>query len=201
MKTLKDSEREMLFSFFEQVYPLTKDDFENIVTYIRKKAYKKGEFVLEMDQIETKTNFILKGVIHQFVIIDDETFTIDISLPGMSFNNFTSFVEETPSKQLQEAIADSEILYLEKTDSEKLLIENPAFCYIYAKLYEQVHLEREKRSLLLQYKNAEKRFELFLNTIQKSSRFLNEVSQKLIASYLSLTPETYSRVKKRFYKK
>jgi CRP/FNR family transcriptional regulator, anaerobic regulatory protein len=201
MKTLKDSEREMLFSFFEQVYPLTKDDFENIVTYIRKKAYKKGEFVLEMDQIETKTNFILKGVIHQFVIIDDETFTIDISLPGMSFNNFTSFVEETPSKQLQEAIADSEILYLEKTDSEKLLIESPAFCIIYAKLYEQVHLEREKRSLLLQYKNAEKRFELFLNTIQKSSRFLNEVSQKLIASYLSLTPETYSRVKKSFYKK
>jgi CRP/FNR family transcriptional regulator, anaerobic regulatory protein len=201
MKTLKDSEREMLFSFFEQVYPLTKDDFEKIVTYIRKKAYKKGEFVLEMDQIETKTNFILKGVIHQFVIIDDETFTIDISLPGMSFNNFTSFVEETPSKQLQEAIADSEILYIEKTDSEKLLIESPAFCYIYAKLYEQVHLEREKRSLLLQYKNAEKRFELFLNTIQKSSRFLNEVSQKLIASYLSLTPETYSRVKKSFYKK
>jgi CRP-like cAMP-binding protein len=201
MKMLKASEQDMLYSFFEQVYPLTKDDFKNIVKYIKKKEYKKGEFVLNIDQIENKTSFILKGIIHQLVIIDNEAFTIDISLPGMSFNNFTSFVEETPSKQIQEVIADSEILYLEKKDSEKLLIENLSFCYIYSKLYEQVHLEREKRSLLLQHKNAGKRFELFLDTIQKSNRFLNEVSQKLIASYLNLTPETYSRVKKSYYKK
>jgi CRP-like cAMP-binding protein len=201
MKMLKASEHDMLYSFFEQVYPLTKDDFKNIVKYIKKKEYKKGEFVLNIDQIENKTSFILKGIIHQLVIIDNEAFTIDISLPGMSFNNFTSFVEETPSNQIQEVIADSEILYLEKKDSEKLLIENPSFCYIYSKLYEQVHLEREKRSLLLQHKNAGKRFELFLDTIQKSNRFLNEVSQKLIASYLNLTPETYSRVKKSYYKK
>jgi CRP-like cAMP-binding protein len=201
MKMLKASEQDMLYSFFEQVYPLTKDDFKNIVKYIKKKEYKKGEFVLNIDQIENKTSFILKGIIHQLVIINNEAFTIDISLPGMSFNNFTSFVEETPSKQIQEVIADSEILYLEKKDSEKLLIENPSFCYIYSKLYEQVHLEREKRSLLLQHKNAGKRFELFLDTIQKSNRFLNEVSQKLIASYLNLTPETYSRVKKSYYKK
>lgn len=198
---LKVSEEEMLYSFFEQVYPLTKDDFKNIIKYIKKEEFKKGDFILKMDQIENKTCFILKGVVHQFVIIDDENFTIDISLPGMSFNNFTSFVEETPSNQIQEVISDSEILYLEKKDSEKLLIESPSFCYIYSKLYEQVHLEREKRSLILQHKNAEKRFELFLETIQKSNRFLNEVSQKLIASYLNLTPETYSRVKKSYYKK
>jgi CRP-like cAMP-binding protein len=198
---LKDSEQDLLYSFFEKIYPLAKYDFKNIVKYIKKKEYKKGEFVLNIDQIENKTSFILKGIIHQLVIIDNEAFTIDISLPGMSFNNFTSFVEETPSNQIQEVIADSEILYLEKKDSEKLLIENPSFCYIYSKLYERVHLEREKRSLLLQHKNAGKRFELFLDTIQKSNRFLNEVSQKLIASYLNLTPETYSRVKKSYYKK
>lgn len=201
MEILSPSEKEMLYSFFEQVYPLTKDDFENIIKYIKKKEFKKGHFILKMDQVENKTSFILKGIIHQFVIIEDETFTIDISLPGMSFNNFTSFVEETPSNQIQEVIADSEIIYLEKKDSEKLLIETPSFCYIYTKLYEQVHLEREKRSLILQHKSAEKRFELFLETIQKSNRFLNEISQKLIASYLNLTPETYSRVKKTYYKK
>lgn len=201
MKTITASEQEMLYLFFSQVYPLTKDDFSAIAKVIKKKTYRKGEFVLNTNQQETKTNFILKGVIHQFVIIDDESFTIDISLAGMSFNSFTSFIEETPSNQVQEAITDSEILYLEKKDSERLLLESPSFCYIYSKLYEQVHLEREKRSLLLQHKNAGKRFELFMDTIQKSDRFLNEVSQKLIACYLSLTPETYSRVKKDYYKK
>jgi len=198
---LKASEQEILYLFFSTVYPLTRDEFKDIIKYIKKKEYKKGEFILDTGQIENKTSFILKGIIHQFVIIDNEIFTIDISLEGMSFNNFTSFVDETPSNQVQKTITDSKILYLEKKNSEKLLIESPSFCYIYTKLYEQVHLEREKRSLLLQHKNAEKRFELFLETIEKSNRFLNEVSQKLIASYLNLTPETYSRVKKNYYKK
>jgi hypothetical protein len=62
-------------------------------------------------------------------------------------------------------------------------------------------LEREKRSLVLQYKNAYKKFELFLLSIAKSEDFLKEVPQKLIANYLSLTPETYSRVKKKYLKK
>lgn len=39
----------MLYSFFEQVYPLTKDNFKNIVKYIKKKEYKKGEFVLNRE--------------------------------------------------------------------------------------------------------------------------------------------------------
>lgn len=49
MKMLKASEQDMLYSFFEQVYPLTKDDFKNIVKYIKKKEYKKGEFVLNRE--------------------------------------------------------------------------------------------------------------------------------------------------------
>ncbi|WP_229792649.1 Crp/Fnr family transcriptional regulator [Ulvibacter litoralis] len=168
---------------------------------MKKKKIKQGEILLNIGQIETKTSLVLKGFIHQYLIIDGNLYTIDFSLAGMSFNNFTSYMENSPSNQIQEAITDSEILYFEKKDIDKFLLESHPFSYIYTRLFEQVHLEREKRSLILQHKNANKRYELFLNTISKSKVFLEQVPQKLIANYLGMTPETYSRVKKKYLKK
>lgn len=200
MKEHFSVEENILFDFFNQVYPLTEKDFEPLAKVIRKKEIKKGEFLLNIGQVETKTSLVLKGFIHQYTIIEDNLFTIDFSLAGMSFNNFTSYMENSPSDQVQEALTDSEIIYFEKEDIDKLLLQSHPFSIIYTKLFEQVHLEREKRSLILQHKNAYKKYELFLNTISKSKRFLEEVPQKLIANYLGMTAETYSRVKKTYLK-
>ncbi|MDO6820097.1 Crp/Fnr family transcriptional regulator [Zobellia sp. 1_MG-2023] len=200
MKEHFSVEENILFDFFNQVYPLTEKDFEPLAKVIRKKKIKKGEFLLDIGQVETKTSLVLKGFIHQYTIIEDNLFTIDFSLAGMSFNNFTSYMENSPSDQVQEALTDSEIIYFEKEDIDKLLLQSHPFSIIYTKLFEQVHLEREKRSLILQHKNAYKKYELFLNTISKSKRFLEEVPQKLIANYLGMTAETYSRVKKTYLK-
>lgn len=201
MKENFSGEENALFDFFNQVYPITEMDFIPLRKVIKKKKLRKGEILLNIGQVETKTSLVLKGFIHQYVIIEENLFTIDFSLEGMSFNNFTSYMENSPSNQVQEAITDTEILYFEKNDIEKLLLENHSFSYIYTKLFEQVHLEREKRSLLLQHKNASKKYELFLDTISKSKTFLEQVPQKLIANYLGITPETYSRVKKEYLKK
>tara|TARA_R110002051_G_scaffold290773_1_gene354385 strand:- start:19775 stop:20386 length:612 start_codon:yes stop_codon:yes gene_type:complete len=201
MQKAHPKEIQILFDFFNQVYPITEEEFEPISKVLKKKSYKKGEAILNIGQIETKTSFILKGTVHQYVIIEHEIFTIDFSLTGMSFNNFTSYMENSPSNQIQVALTDVDILYFEKTAIQKLLLESQPFCYIYTKLFEQVHLEREKRSLLLQHKNAYNRYELFFKTIVKSKDFLEEIPQKLIANYLGMTPETYSRVKKEYLKK
>ncbi|REG99653.1 Crp/Fnr family transcriptional regulator [Flavobacterium aquicola] len=199
--SIQSSEKEILFHFFNQVHPISKEDFEPIANVCKKSTYKKNEIILDFGQIETKTSLVLKGAVHQYVIVDDNLCTIDFSLAGMSYNCFTSYVENSPSNQIQEALTDVEIIFIEKSDAERLLLENHAFCYIYTKLYEQVHLEREKRSLVLQHKNAYKKFEMFLLSIAKSEDFLKEIPQKLIANYLSITPETYSRVKKKYLKK
>ena len=194
-------EENILYSFLNTVYPLTELEFKPIAEILKKKKYKKGEIILNIGQVETKTSLLIKGFVHQYVIIEGELFTIDFSLSGMGFNNFTSYIENSPSNQIQQAITDVEVLYFKKKDIEKLLLESQPFCYIYTKLFEQVHLEREKRSLILQHKDAGKKYELFLKTIEKSKIFIEEIPQKLIANYLGMSPETYSRVKKEYLKK
>jgi hypothetical protein len=54
---------------------------------------------------------------------------------------------------------------------------------------------------MLQNKNAFKRFELFINTNENTKKYLEEAPQRIIAEYLNLTPEIFSRVKKDFFRK
>lgn len=189
---------EILYTLFSKIYPLSKEEFEVIMKSFKTERYKKGDEILSYGQIERRTSLVISGMVHQTVMIDGEVFTNDISLSGMYYNNLTSYLAENPSIEVQTALTDVEVLYLEKDAAEKLRYENHAFCYIYSKSWEITHSEREKRSYMLQNKNAYNRFDIFMKTNENAKRYLEEVPQRIIAEYLSLTPETLSRVKKEF---
>ncbi|WP_147676928.1 Crp/Fnr family transcriptional regulator [Algibacter pacificus] len=192
---------ETLYLLFSQIYPLSKDEFDLIIKNTKTERYKKGDEILSYGQIERRTSMVLSGIVLQTIMIDGEVFTNDISLSGMYYNNLISYLDESPSIETQTALTDVEILYLEKEAAEKLRYKNHAFNYIYSKSWEKTHSEREKRSYMLQNKNAYKRFEIFMKTNENAKRYLEEIPQRIIAEYLSLTPETFSRVKKEFFQK
>jgi signal-transduction protein with cAMP-binding, CBS, and nucleotidyltransferase domain len=134
----------ILFNSFSQIYPLSKEDFKLFMQSFKSESYKKGDEILSFGQIENRTSMVLNGMVHQTVIIGNEIFTVDISLSGMYYNNLKSYLEESPSIEVQTALTDLDILYIEKEAAEQLRYENHAFCYIYSKSWEKTHLEREK---------------------------------------------------------
>jgi hypothetical protein len=109
----------------------------------------------------------------------------DISLSEMYFNNLKSYLEETPSVEIQTAITDVEVLYLTKEQAEKLRYENHAFCYIYiyAKSWEKTHLEREKRSYLLQKKMPSN----VLNYLCKPIKMQTDTCKKFLKTWSQTT--------------
>lgn len=200
MNTISANDKDLIFSLFTKIYPLTNADFQPIVNVLKKASYKKGETILNIGQIETRINFVIKGVVHMYCLIDGDIFTINISLAGMIFNSLSSYTKVEPTNEVQEAITDVDIIYLDKKDIEELLKNNHPFCFIYAKLYEHVLMEREQRTLLLQHKSSYKKYEYFINSIDSSQRYLQEAPQKLVSQYLGLAPETFCRAKNQFLK-
>lgn len=201
MSTISQNDLNTIQQLFSTITPVTETDVNTIGVSLKKTAYHKGEKILDIGQIETRINFVIKGIVHMYTFLDGEAFTINISLPGMLFNSLDSYIYSQPTNDIQEAVTDVEIIYLEKKNVEILLKQNNSFCYIYAKLYEQVLNTREQRTLLLQYKSAHKRYNHFIHNIANAERYLLEVPQKLVAHYLGLAPETYCRIKKQFLKK
>ena len=198
MQNITNSDIELVYNLFSQITSVTKNNLEDVIPFLKKVRFKKNEKILDIGQIETRLNFVIKGIVHMYTYIDGEIFTINISLPGMLFNSLDSYLYKKPTSDIQEVVSDVEILFIEKKDAEQLMLNNNTFCYIYAKLFEQVLSTREQRTLMLQYKDAWKRFEHFINLIPDANLYLQEVPQKIIANYMGLAPETYCRVKNQY---
>ncbi len=198
MQNITNSDIELVYNLFSQITSVTKNNLEEVIPFLKKVRFKKNEKILDIGQIETRLNFVIKGIVHMYTYIDGEIFTINISLPGMLFNSLDSYLYKKPTTDIQEVVSDVEILFIEKKDTEQLMLNNNTFCYIYAKLFEQVLSTREQRTLMLQYKDAWKRFEHFINLIPDANLYLQEVPQKIIANYMGLAPETYCRVKNQY---
>jgi len=169
-----------------------------LLHHIEQREYKKGDYILKYNQIEDKVSFLLKGKTHQYKIDNGSVRTLNIAFPIMSFCSYISYIKEIPSEQIIQAIDDVSLLYIRKESIEKLTKESPILCYIAYKLLEKVHLEREIRADILQCNSAYSRFEKFVTLDKKASYYLKNVPQKLIASYIGLTPQSFSKAKKMY---
>ncbi len=191
----------LLYDFFKQVITFTDEEFIRIIKPLKKRCYKKGDAILKEGEVEIKTSFVLKGTVHQYIYDRDEQITINISPSGLTFNSLKSYKLGTPSVEIHEALTDVELLYIEKDDLEKLLEESYVFRLFLYRVYENVLLDRENRMFLLQHKSPTKRFELFIETVERAEWLLNKVKDKYIASYLNMTPQQYCREKSKYLKR
>ena len=198
MKKISASDHLVLYEFFNSTGQLIDEIFEEISNYFIKRSYKKGDSILKAGDVETKSNIVIKGVVHQYVFDKDESITINITPKGLCFNSLKSYIEESPSVEIHEAITDVEILSIEKEDLEILAKKNHEFSYLMFKVYEKILLDRENRMFMLQYRSPSRRYSLFHEIVERSRWILEDTQDKYIASYLNMTPQQYSKEKKKF---
>lgn len=191
--------KQTVYNVLHELFSISEKEFEPLKKILKTKVYKKGDLILKRGEIDNKNSFVVSGIVHQYVMIKDNMYTIDIKLSGMFFNSLKSYLEGSKSLEIHEAITDVEIVTFEKHSFEKLFNEHK-FCFIYMKSIESKFLERENRAFILQHLSAFERFRLFVELNSNAQRFLLEVPQKILATYLAMTPQTYSKVKKRYFK-
>ena len=200
MKVFSPLERQILYENFEKECKLSQSEFEFILSFVKKKEYRKGDYISNHLDLDFNASFLMNGMVHHYVIFEGDSMTVDISLSGINFKNYFTSVDDSKSQYLHRAMTDLLLLYIDKKDLCHLLMNSKIFSCLHAKMHEQFNLEREKRAFILQNKSAFRKFELFVSTMSIADRLIKEVPQKMIASLLGLTPETYSRVKKTYFK-
>jgi len=189
---------DFLFEILHHQFGLTRQQYEPLGKITKEKYFKKGEFILKEGQVDRYVHFLKEGIVHQYVWMKEKVHTVDIKLSGMSFNGLKSYVEESPSLEIQEAITDVVLVSFAKKDFEELMKQH-LFCFMYMKSIEQIFVIRENRTILLQHNSASERFRIFMDTDLNANRLLLEAPQKLLANYLTMAPETFSKVKKEYF--
>jgi len=184
---------EKLRVFFERSFPVTDEQFEFIKTLFIPKKVKKGEFLLREGEISRYSIFVAFGCLRTYTIDDTGKEHILQFSPENWWTGDMSFKSNVPSRCFIEAIEDSEVLLTELSSIQKLNNHIPASAAQYETALQKSVEAKNQRIISSLSATAEERYNDF---VKKYPSLLQRVPQHMIASYLGISPETLSRIRK-----
>lgn len=155
-----------------------------------KKLKKQQTFMMEGD-ICTKIYFVKSGVIKQYYISDGKEFIQNFFFENDVATVYNSFLTQEPSDSCMEAIEDTELLVLSYQSFRTIAKAKPE---LNAHVTISMSKMNSKRVNLLLMTDGTLRYKKFL---EYEHNITQRVPQYMIASYLGMSPETLSRIRKR----
>ena len=183
-----------LMTILNYFHPLS----EKVVKFFREHAYSvsfnKGELLLEAGQVCQHIYFIKKGVVRGFIREGKREITTWITAEGEMVSSILRFEEKGSAIENMQAIEDSEMLAMTLADLQDLYEQFPEFNIVSRKLLQQYYSDAETRAFIARLTNAETKYKQFLI---RYSHFANRIPLTYIASFLGMTLETLSRVRRK----
>lgn len=191
-KTMK--EQEILIEFAKKHIEISTEDEEKIKKYFKVRNVEKNEILLNAGEVCNHLYFVVQGILRTFHLNANGTeFTRLIRKENQFCTVLLSFLEKKSSVATIQALEKGVLLVISSEDFRTLTKESEIAQKIYTKTledFENFHLKRLE--FLTSYSPKEKT-EIFLKEYHELEPRLTD---KVIASYLQITPETYCRCKK-----
>ncbi|MEO0728251.1 MAG: Crp/Fnr family transcriptional regulator [Bacteroidota bacterium] len=185
-------------TYINQYAALSQSDWEQIAACLTERSYSKGAILLEEGKICRKLYFLESGLMHYYVNRDGREVTKYFTEPPYCFTSQRSLTKDLPAGESIQAITDSRVWEMSKSDAFRLLDELPSWNTFVRTLIQEVQYYTEVILEDLQNKTAEERY---AEMITERNTLLEQVPLKYLASYLGIAPQSLSRIRKRFYER
>jgi len=182
--------------FFAQYVNLSDTELDDITARFKTKAVKKNSYLLRQGETCKDLVFVQKGCLRLYYLEDAIEISVWFAFQHSSAIEIYSFISGNPSNYFLQAIEDSEVLYLPKTELNKLYKTQPKMQEMMRNFWEDVILNLLERFTALQTDSAEKRYRDLLN----KPGYLETIPQKYLASFIGVTPTSLSRIRKQIKK-
>ncbi|MCH7407785.1 Crp/Fnr family transcriptional regulator [Belliella sp. DSM 111904] len=171
------------------------EDFEVILSHFSEKTLRKRQYFLEEGEICKHMAFIVKGAMRKYYMDEKGTeHVIDLYIENWWAGDRESFVMQTPSIYFIDAWEDCEMFLISRQSVTALCEQCPAFNEFILKLDERNSIASQKRITYSVSFNAEKRYQFFLDS---HPYFVDRFPQHVVASYLGITKDTLSRIRRK----
>jgi CRP-like cAMP-binding protein len=183
----------VLKSYFKERTEITDEKLDSLSPYFKEKAVKKNEFLLREGEVCKFNYFVVSGCLRLYSV-NKEGFenTRYFAFEGKFGTSFTSLITGQPSIEYIQSLEKSLVLAINREDFFNLVENEPAVNKIYRGILESAYITTQKRIYNLQGSDSLDRLKWLLG---QQPKIFNRLSNKVIASYLGITPYTLSRLK------
>lgn len=167
------------------------DELKKIVKTTR---VRKRQFIDQPGFTSGYRNYIYQGAFRSFFVDNEgKDHTVQIAIEDWFVSDFYSYITQTPATLFVEALEDAIILQMTYHDIEGLCKKTHSLSEYFRITTERAFAFSRKRALSNLSKDAEQRY---LEFTERYPGMANRIPQKVIASYLGMSPEFLSRIRR-----
>ncbi|HEY5370937.1 MAG TPA: Crp/Fnr family transcriptional regulator [Hanamia sp.] len=173
---------------------LTKENIEDIIFHFEEKELQAGMDFLKMGKVSNEIGFVDSGVVRTYSVNEKgEEGTRYFFRENQFIVDLESYYSRNPSTYPLQAVINSRILFVKRQDWEKLTEKIPQLYILTKSLSEALLLNKLKDNDFLNFGTATEKYREFVKRYPDLALY---VPQQYIASYLKITPQSLSRIRK-----
>jgi CRP/FNR family transcriptional regulator len=166
-----------------------------LIKYFKYRTYQKKEFLLKEGQVCRSIHFVENGCLRMFFLNNKTNEQItQFAMENWWISDFFSFTDQNPSAYFIQTVEKSDVLSIDLFSFEVLLKELPQMERYFRIIMQRAVAASQLRIKYMFELSKEEFYNLFCTSFPE---FVQRVPQYMIASYLGLTPEYVSELRKR----
>ena len=180
--------------FIDHISPMNDSDWDFFSSKLKEVAFDKNTTVLKIGKIEQHLSFIAKGIVRLYIPKEEADVTFGFLFENEFVTAYDSFLTQTPSEYQIETLTETMLWQISYKDLQEVYKNTSIGNIIGRKMAENMYLRKSKRELSLLSQTAEERY---LSLFSDRPKLLKQIPLKYIASYIGVTPQALSRIRKR----
>ena len=187
-----------LIKHFSNYLPLDEKEINELKSCIKERIIKRRQYILQEGDICKHYSFVNEGCFKMYKVdANGKEHNLQFAIENEWIADIGSFHSENSSELYIEAIEQSIVLQIEKADLLYLYTHYPKFDRNFRVIIENDFIALQNRVLHNISSTAEERY---LDFLKKQPNLFNRISNVQIASYLGVTPEFLSAIRKKIAK-
>jgi len=179
--------------FVQKYVDLSEEQINLFIPYLEVRQFAKKQAILPEGQVEDHLNLIIKGLIRKYIVIDQRQKTLQLATEGHVVLSEHSFYKRHPSDMVIEALEPSLLISIRYDNFQQCMETIEGAEQLARRLMTYLFIKKDAYYLDCVKSTARQRF---IHYITQHPQMMRQVPQKILASYLDIKPETFSRMKR-----
>jgi CRP-like cAMP-binding protein len=185
---------EQVRKYLDNISTQSDADWHFFSSRLVRQEFPKKRIILRTGQVENYLSFIEKGIIRFYVPKEENDLTFSFAFSNSFVSAYDSFLVQQPALYHVETLTETVLWRLSYKDMQEVYEKTTIGNLIGRRAGEDLFLKKSRRELSLLSESAEDRY---LKLFTEQSHLIKEIPLKYISSYIGITPQALSRIRRR----